>query len=106
MPRTRNSPGYAITITDRTRLQIYGPCLDLTTLRQLECVCHYGLSETLSDSLREAITELVCASINPLRPLPLVTRTENGQNPERAGLTSHGTPAPPARRRSRLLTPA
>lgn len=43
--------------------------LSLQTIARLEKVCRSGLPDPMTAELRDAIEELVCKAINPLRPL-------------------------------------
>lgn len=44
--------------------------LSLGTMERLEPIGRSGLPDPLTPELRDAIEELVCKVINPLRPLP------------------------------------
>ena len=54
--------------TPNTRLDLPRANLDLRTLQILEPIAISGCPRKVSPELAAAITELVCQSINPLRP--------------------------------------
>ena len=56
-------------VTGRTIMPIEAS-LSFQTIERLEQICRTGLPDPLTPELREAIEELVCKAINPLRPLP------------------------------------
>lgn len=56
-------------VTGRTILPIELR-LSLRTIERLEQVCRSGLPDPMTAELRDAIEDLVCKAINPLRPLP------------------------------------
>lgn len=67
--RPNPEPRSVVKVTDRTIMPIEAS-LSFLTIERLEQICRNGLPDPLTTELREAIEELVCKAINPLRPLP------------------------------------
>jgi len=56
-------------ITPQTRIELAPVLMSIETIQSLEQIAISGLPDgPLPETLREAISELVCLSINPLRP--------------------------------------
>ena len=56
-------------ITGRTRIDLPRVNMTLASIAILEQVCIMGLPNPLTAELADALTELVCKTINPMRPL-------------------------------------
>ena len=60
-------------VTPQTNIGLSRVSLTLAEIQLLETVCVSGLPLVIDEPLRDAITVLICKSINPMRPLPEVT---------------------------------
>jgi len=57
-------------LTPQTRIELAPVLMSIETIHRLEQITISGLPDgPLPETLREAISELVCLSINPLRPM-------------------------------------
>lgn len=57
------------TITIDTIVQAEPIHLSIRTLLTLEQVCRAGIPDSISEELRTAISEVICKTVNPMRPL-------------------------------------
>ena len=60
--------------TLKSKIQVANVSLTLKALCDLEPICVSGLPNKLPEEMREALEELVCLALNPLRPSIQIAR--------------------------------